>query len=273
MAKESKKTETKNTNGTKKRAKTKPSKRNITFYSIVGILGIVTLVFGFSVLNYFILEPGKSSGQPIYAYRTENLPVINEAEIASVESFGSGLSGVDSVEVTVQGPVIYFDVRVSASTELATAQELAEQMANKLIETVKIDEEGKTIHDFYELQLVVANEDPETLAETNRASEQEYIAQHELVIVQKAVDRAEQYPTADYIQRAYANLEMLDSESADYTTLKARIDALTELTAEQEEAMGEIPNIEIDTDVKPSELAEYPSWGTMNNAEGKFEWH
>ena len=97
----------------------KPSKkRNVTkkqvvLYSYIGVLAVVTVLFGYNVLKYFYLDPLKVAGQPIYGYRTENLQPITDSMISNAEQVGASQSGVKEIKVTVQGPVVYFDVRVN----------------------------------------------------------------------------------------------------------------------------------------------------------------
>ena len=80
-------------------------------------------------------------------------------------------------------------------------------------------------------------------------------------------------PTVANIERANKNIAyMQTSYPEEAAAFQKRVDALTELTAEQEEALGEIPMLEVDKEIKPSSIAEYPSWGTLNPETGKYDW-
>ena len=97
----------------------KPSKkRNVTkkqvvLYSYIGVLAVVTVLFGYNVLKYFYLDPLKVAGQQVFCYRTENLQPFSDSMISNAEQVGASQSGVKEIKVTVQGPVVYFDVRVN----------------------------------------------------------------------------------------------------------------------------------------------------------------
>ncbi|MDO5795158.1 MAG: hypothetical protein Q4Q00_13355, partial [Turicibacter sp.] len=92
-------------------------------------------------------------------------------------------------------------------------------------------------------------------------------------IVESIVADAEKYPTAAKINRAQQNIDIMKKsypEEAD--AFQARINALTELTAEQQEALGEIPELEVDQTIQQSDISAYPSWGAYDKETQTFEW-
>lgn len=243
------------------------TKKQIVLYSYIGVLAVVTVLFGYNVLNYFYFEPLKAAGQPIYGYRTESLDPISDSVISKVEQVGANQTGVEKMTVTVQGPVVYFDVRVSNGVELETAHAAAEAAANEFL-----SQAGEAAND-YAVQLVVSTGDIEELKEANREEELAYVKEHDVAIIESIVADAEKYPTAAKINRAQQNIDIMKKsypEEAD--AFQARINALTELTAEQQEALGEIPELEVDQTIQQSDISAYPSWGAYDKETQTFEW-
>ena len=262
----------------------KPSKkRNVTkkqvvLYSYIGVLAVVTVLFGYNVLKYFYLDPLKVAGQPIYGYRTENLQPITDSMISNAEQVGASQSGVKEIKVTVQGPVVYFDVRVNDGVDVETARAAAEAAATEFLAQAGDVAKGYTV------QLVVSSGDIKTLVETNREEELAYYKEHRLDIVERIVAQAEKYPTAKNIERAQDNINVMPKDYNEKTgqyearypeekaAFQARIDALTPLTAEEEEELGEIPYLEVDQSIKPTNISPYPCWGAYDTTTETFEW-
>lgn len=243
------------------------TKKQIVLYSYIGILAVVTVLFGYNVLNYFYLEPMKEAGKPMYGHRTENLQTISESVLSKAEQVGASKSGVSSVTVSVEGPVVYFDVRVNDGVDIEDAQAAAEAAANALLA------DAGDIANDYNLQLVVANGDIEALGAANREEELAYVKEHDIAIVEEIIANAEKYPTAANIQRANANIKVIKkSYEEEAAAFQARIDALTELTAEQEEALGEIPTLVVDTQIKPTTISTFPSWGAYDRNSETYNW-
>ena len=230
------------------------SKNEIALYSFIGVLAVVTVLFAYNVISYFYIEPTKAAGKPQYGDRLDGLVTIDQSIINDAQSYGSGLSGVQSVNITVEGMIVYIDVRVDSTTALTTAQANTEKISDYLIDAM--DKANANSSQAYNFQLVVANEDPKTLVDTNRAEELDYIKQHDVAIVEQVVGYAEEYPTVANIERANKNIAyMQTSYPEEAAAFQKRVDALTELTAEQEEALGEIPTLEVDKEIKPSSIA------------------
>ena len=125
----------------------------------------------------------------------------------------------------------------------------------------------------YTLQLVVSTGDIDDLKATNREEELAYVKEHDVAIVELIVADAEKYPTAAKINRAQQNIDLMKKsypEEAD--AFQARINELTELTAEQEEALGEVPVLEVDQTIQQSDISNYPSWGAYDKETQTFEW-
>ncbi len=253
-------------------AKKTSKKRNLTkkqtvLYSYIGVLAVVTVLFGYNVLKYFYLDPIKVAGQPVYGYRTENLEPISDAIISKVEQVGLSQSGVNEINVKVQGPVVYFDVRVNDGVDVEKARVVAEAAANEFLS------QAGDIANNYTLQLIVSVGDIKTLAAENREEELAYIKEHDIAIIELIVANAEKYPTAANIQRAQDNIDLMPKDySEEAAAFQARINALTELTAEEIEALGEIPYLEVDQTIKPTEISLYPSWGAYDKTTEQFTW-
>lgn len=243
------------------------TKKQIVLYSYIGVLAVVTVLFGYNVLNYFYFEPLKAAGQPIYGYRTESLKSISDSLISKVEQVGVNQTGVEKVTVNVKGPVVYFDVRVSTGVELETAHAAAEATANEFL-----SQAGEVAND-YTLQLVVSTGDIKELKQVNREEELAYVKEHDVEIVESIVADAEKYPTAAKINRAQQNIDIMKKyypEEAD--AFQSRVDALTELTAEEQEALGVIPELEVDQTIQQSDISSYPSWGAYDKETQTFKW-
>ena len=255
-------------------AKTKKrSQKEVVLYSFIGVLGVISILFAYNVVDYFYLTPMKIAGKPLYGNRTENIVEVADSVVNKAVSYGEDQSGVDEVNITVQGPVIYIDVRVSNSTALSTAQKAAEKISDYLID--EINQTSKDSATNYDFQLVVSSGDITKLAEENREAELEHIKENDMRIVDEVVTNAEKYPTAANIQRANANIDLLaKTYKEEAEAFRQRIGALTELTAEQEEALGEIPTLVVDKNVPTSAITEngYPSWGTIDPDTGKYTW-
>lgn len=262
----------------------KPSKkRNVTkkqvvLYSYIGVLAVVTVLFGYNVLKYFYLDPLKVAGQPVYGYRTENLQPITDSMISNAEQVGASQSGVKEIDVRVQGPVVYFDVRVNDGVDVETARAAAEAAATEFLA------QAGDIANDYTLQLVVSAGDLKALVQTNREEELAYYKEHRLDIIERIVAHAEEYPTSKNIERAQNNINVMPKDYNEATgqyevrypeekaAFQARIDALKPLTAEEEEALGEIPYLEVDQTIQPTDISPYPSWGAYDKTTDTFEW-
>lgn len=253
-------------------AKKTSKKRNLTkkqtvLYSYIGVLAVVTVLFGYNLLNYFYLDPMKAAGQPVYGYRTEKLEPISDAIISKAKEVGSSQSGVKEVSIKVQGPLVYFDIRVNDGVDVQKARAAAEAAANEFLS------QAGDIANNYTLQLITSVGDIKELATKNREEELAYIKQHDIAIIELIVANAEKYPTAANIQRAKDNINLMPQEySQEATVFNERIKALKELTAEEEEALGEIPYLEVDQTIKPTDISSYPSWGVYDKTTKKFIW-
>lgn len=253
-------------------------KKRVILYSYIGILAVLTVLFGFHLLKYFYLDPLSVAGRPVYGYRTENLESISDSVIAAAEEKGAQQSGVNEVKVTVQGPVVYVNVQVNDGVDVETARAAAEATATKML-----DEIGDKSQE-YSFQLVVSTGDVKALTDANREQELEYYKQHRLDIVEQIVAHAEEYPTQENIDRAKNNIKVMpkdyNKKTGEYEyrykeekeAFDARIEALTVLTAEEEEALGEIPYLEVDQAIKPTEISDYPSWGAYDKNTQSFVW-
>ena len=62
--------------GAKKTSEKRVTKKRAVLYGYIGVLAVVTVLFGYNVLKYFYLDPLKVAGQPVYGYRTEELQTI-----------------------------------------------------------------------------------------------------------------------------------------------------------------------------------------------------
>ena len=272
-AEKTKKETTTNTKTTKAKSKQKRSKKEVWFYSFLGVLGILTVLLAYDALDYFYLTPMKSAGKPLYGYRTENLVTVEDSMISSAITYGLDQTGVDEVDILVTGPVIYIDVRVSSNTDLTTAQASAEKISDYLIG--EINEVSKDAAKEYDFQLVVSSGNLKQLAEENREAELEHIKENDIRIVEQVVAYAEEYPTATNIQRANKNIEViLKSYPEEAEKFQARVDQLDEYTAEEEEALGEIPTLTVDKNVPTSTITEdgYPSWATIDAETNEYIW-
>ncbi len=253
-------------------------KKRVILYSYIGVLTVVTVLFGFHVLKYFYLDPLSTAGHPVYGHRTENLESISESVIASAEEKGAQQPGVSEVKVTVQGPVVYVKVQVDEGVDVETAREAAEVTATQML-----DEVGDKLAD-YSIQLVVSSGDVNELTDANREQELEHYKQHRLEIVEQIVAHAEEYPTQENIERAKSNINVMpkdyNKETGEYEyrykeekeAFEARIEALTPLTAEEEEALGDIPYLEVNQEIEPTEISDFPSWGAYDKNTQLFEW-
>lgn len=247
------------------------SKKDIVLYSFIGVLAVLTVLFAYNVVDYFYLDPIKASGKPQYGDRLNDLTPVSESIINDAVSYGNGQSGVKTVDITVEGMVVYIDVRVDSTTAIATAKASAEKISDYLI--TAMDKANANSSNAYNFQLVVANEDPQALVDKNRAEELEYIKNHDVAVVEQVIAYAEEYPTATNLDRANKNIVYLEKTyPEEAAAFQKRVAALTELTAEQEEALGEIPTLEVEKEIKPSSIAEYPSWGTLNKETNKYDW-
>lgn len=252
-------------------SKTNRSKKEIAFYSFIGVLAVVTVLFAYNIIDYFYIEPTKLAGKPLYGDRLEDLVPVDDAVINDAQSYGTSQPGVNSVKITIEGMIAYIDVRVDSTTDVETAKSSAENISNYFISA--INNANADSSKEYNFQLVVSNEDPQALEDKNRTEELEYIKAHDISIVEQVVAYAEKYPTATNIERANKNIAYMQTSYPDEAAaFQQRVDNLTELTAEQEEALGEIPTLEVDKEIKPSTIAQYPSWGTLNTETGQYEW-
>ena len=248
----------------------KRSQKKVVFYSFIGVLSIL---LAYNVVDYFYLTPIQLAGKPLYGNRMENIVEVADNVVSKAVSYGEGQSGVDEVNITVQGPIVYIDVRVSNSTALSTAQKTAEKISDYLMD--EMNQTSKDSAANYDFQLVVSSGDITKLAEENREAELEHIKENDMRIVDEVVTYAEEYPTAANIQRANANIDLLaKTYKEEAEAFRSRINALKEYTAEEEEALGDIPTLVVDKNVPTSTITKngYPSWGTIDPDTGNYIW-
>ena len=272
-AEKTKKETTTNAKTTKAKSKQQRSKKEVWFYGLLGVLGVLTVLLAYDALDYFYLAPAKSAGKPLYGDRTENLVTIEDSMISSTRTYGLNQSGVAEVDILVNGPIIYIDVRVTPNTDLTMAQASAEKISDYLID--EINKVNKDAAKEYNFQLVVSSGNLIQLAEENRVAELEHIKENDIRIVEEVVAYAEEYPTAANIQRANKNIEViLKPYPEEVKKFQARVKQLVEYTAEEEEALGEIPTLTVDKNVPTSTITAdgYPSWATIDTETNKYIW-
>lgn len=292
-AEKTKKETTTNAKTTKVKSKQQRSKKEVWFYGLLGVLGVLTVLLAYDALDYFYLAPAKLAGNPLYGYRTENLVTVEDSMISSTRTYGLNQSGVAEVDILVNGPIIYIDVRVTPNTDLTTAQASAEKISDYLID--EINKVNKDAAKEYNFQLVVSSGDLKQLVEENRVAELEHIKENDIRIVEEVVAYAEEYPTAANIARAKKNIELilmsyptaaytdsanrnikviLESYLEEAEKFQARVDQLDEYTAEEEEALGEIPTLTVDKNVPTSTITAdgYPSWATIDTETNEYIW-
>ncbi len=234
---------------------------------VCGLL-LMTLLFGYMLADYFILEPMRSAGKPVYGDRLSSLGVIKEEVIEQVQLSGNAQEGVKQTVISVKGPNIYVSLTVEEGVSLNDARTKAEQVASELV-----TQTGDSINS-YSMQLVVSSGDTETLLTTNREAEEAQIKAHDLSIVEAIVSHTERYPTAENMQRSQANIDlMMKSYPEEAVVFQNRIDNLTEYTAEQEEALGDIPILTVERAIPRTTISDYPNWGTFDLSTLTFHWN
>lgn len=242
---------------------------------------VLTGLFVYHAVDYLYLQPMAHAGAPVFGSRLELLDEIPERVPASAQSFANGLEGVTSSEVSVEGANVFIKLIVPEGTALDTARHQAESVALHFREEAGGSDEG------YGFQLVVSTPDfgnDGGLRDYNRELMAEHTHQFALTLISALAEFAEQYPTIENITRVLDNASVnrtrqriSDEELAEF---EGRMAALTPWTDEESENWielhGKLPRLAelpYDNRIPPSNLAEFPSWGTINQETGAFIWN
>lgn len=230
-------------------------------------LGIITIGFGYVVVDYFYLDPLQQIGKPVYADRLIDLKPIDTNVLETFKHDASKQDGVLGLEILPQGEVIYLKLMVDSETSLEEAQSIASLTSETLVKQLGDSLEG------YNLQVIVSSGDTNELLNLNRELELAYVKEHDIQVVEQVIAYTEEYPTTTNIERSQANINLLKkSYSEEAQAFQVRLDALTPYTAEQEANLGEIPVLVVDQIIPTSELADFPSWGVVNLKDGSIAW-
>jgi len=239
----------------------------------VGILVVTTLILGFHLIFTLIIYPRSIAGSPIFGNRLDYIEEIPNTVVTSTEEFGFSQSRVENVKIMINGPVVYFDVRVDEEADVATARRSAEAIANFFLN--EADEVGSD----YNLQLVVSKGDINELRQTNREEVNAHVQAHLLIVYEAITAHAELYPTENNINRIYQNINLWSGSEEEVANFRDRADALEPMTAEEEERLAEVNggvvpsyNSSESRIIPPSDIADFPSWGTLNKTTGEIDW-
>lgn len=265
-------TSTENKNSKENKKFKRARARKVIFRLYIGLLMLVTLVFGMYVFNVLYLRPVRTAGSPVFGNRLEDIEPIPNHIVRETETFGASKAHIDRVTISITGRVVYFDVRVVEGTPAATARESTEEIAQYFL-----DEVGEIAAD-YSIQLVVSKGDIRQLRDNNRAAVIEHKREHTLFLIEEITAFAERYPTEDNINRMAQNIAAFrrfwDEETI--SAYEARFNALTPLTEEEQENLreqygGNLPEADVSREIPRSNIAEFPIWGVLNQR-GRFEW-
>lgn len=264
----------------------KEKKLNITkrikkpsFALIYGmILFVATIVLVWSVLYNLWWIPKSSTGTPVLGYRTEDITELDEAWITATEEFGGNQTNVDEVEIfSTTGPVIYFDVRIIEGTSRENARVAATEIVEYFIEIsdeVALD---------YNLQVAVSYGDIAELKKENQAAVTAHVHEYYWSLTEAILAFAEEVPSSDNVKRAYDNLIayensiILSAGEDELARMRSRQEAITVMTPEQEVSMveeeGQIPRYNNSRQVPPTEISQFPNWGSWNGQSSTIDWN
>ena len=266
----------------------KVRKRMFQAYALILIL--VTGIFGYHLLDYFVLSHNETAGEPVFGNRLDYLDEIPQSIKDSAMRFGNGLPGIVSVDLDNRGAVIFLKVEVNGATEVSEAQESAEQIMEFFLEEAGSRTEG------YNFQLVVTTGDSAELAQQNRQASIDHIYDHFYFLAEQTLSHAEEFPATDFIDRAQGNINIFanrfgsaagthrnnfrETTADKVAALQERLDAITPWTADEEEEQAErfngtLPTVLQGTDrlIPPSNVSDFPSWGIINRDTGDVQWN
>jgi len=272
----------------KKIRRAKVRKRFFQLYVLLLIL--VTGAFGYHLVDVFVLQHQAAAGIPEFGNRLEYIQDIPQSLKDDTANFGSTLPGVVSANIDNRGVVIFVDVRVESHLDIATAQNTAQQITSHFLEAAGDLASG------YNIQIVVANDSPETLADENRQASIDHIYNHFFFLAETTVNHAEEFPSQGNINRAQDNISVFNTRfnsptgahennfretaASGVATLQARLDAIVPWTeTEESDALeahgGSLPNVlqGVERLVPQSNVNDFPSWGIINRETNEFQWN
>ena len=254
--------------------------RKPRFAVIYGIIMfIATCVFVGWVLYDLWWLPRVETGIPILGYRMDDIPDIDEIWLSRAVEFGNNQDYTDYVDIFWnEGPVIYFNIRVLEETELDDARSVASDIVEYLIEI------SNQVVLYYNLQAVISYGDIAQRRTENQAAVAYHVHEYNWSLTEAILAHAEEYPSRGNVSRADQNLNtfassiIISAGEEELERMQARHEEITAWTDEQEdewvEEHGAIP-VYGDGDVRqvpPSEISEFPNWGTWSNQHERMIW-
>lgn len=242
------------------------------------ILCIATIVLAGAVIYTLWWTPRSATGAPILGYRMEGIAELEESWITQTEDFGGNHEHIDDVKITLTtGPVIYFDVRVIEGTSRRNAREAATVIVEHFIE---ISDEAAL---DYNLQVVISYGDIAAIIEENQAAVTAHVHEYYWLLTEAILAFAEQVPSSFNVTRAYENINAFENSiilaagEDELARMRSRQEAITVLTSEEEaarvEAEGQIPRYSNPVQVPPTEISQFPNWGTWNTRRSRIDWN
>jgi len=246
---------------------------------LAGLVGI--LLLHFIITLWWV--PRRDAGSPVLGDRMEGIQELEDSWISETTTFGQERSNVYSFSIFWNsGPVVYFNVQVDEGVSRSDARSVATDIVAHFVELT----DG--VAEDYDIQVVISRvgDDVRELIEVNHEAVRDHAFEHIHNIVETTLAHAEQYPTFNNINRAYENINIVYTGvirtvvgEEGLEAMRERLDAIVELTAEQEDQLAEelgvviVPGASIDRSVPPSDISTFPNFGVWNHDRERIDWN
>ncbi|MCL2559167.1 MAG: hypothetical protein FWE07_01655 [Turicibacter sp.] len=267
-----------------KKRRTKP---RVAFLYGIGLF-VATAVFAGVVLYQLWWQPRVATGNPIFGYRMEEMPELNEAWLSATEEFGGNQVHVDYVEVIwMSGPVIYFNIRVEEGISLSEAHSAAVPILEYFIETsneAALDYSLQVVVSYGEIAYLDGDGNLAGLRADNQREVAAHTHEYHRSFAESTLEYAERYPSRANMTRANDNINSLFTASIlaaggeeELESMRTRFAAITPMTDEEEsafiESQGYIPEYSGVWQVPPTNISDFPNWGVWNNRRSRIDWN
>ena len=246
-------------------------KKWLKFRHVYGfLLFLLTLALAGHAFDLLVLTPRREVGI-ILGYRMENIQALEEAWMRETETFGGTLPHVDDVTIFWNtGPVVYVSVRVDPGTSLNDARYVAREVIEFFIEA------SHEVARQYDIQVVVSYGDVAEQRAANHTAVAQHVHDYHHQLVEAILAHAEQYPNEFNIHRASENLSAFAYSitvavgESGLEEMRARLNGLVAVDL----AIGnEMPVYAGERQVPPSNISEFPNWGTWSNERSSISWN
>lgn len=251
-------------------------KKRLKFRHIYAlIMLLVTAVLIFHVVNLLVFTPRRDAGIPSHGHRMDDIQELEPYWKSETESFGETLDNVEGVSIFWNnGPVVYVSVRVEEGTTLRRARRSAREVIEHFIEV------SDDVLLQYDIQVVVSYGDVVAQREENHEAVIQHVHEYNHSLVEDILAWAERYPSEYNVSRATRNINDFSNSITvvvgedGLEEMRSRVDGIDIVSEAYDVEDHELmPRFIANVQIPPSDISDFPNWGTWNNRRARIDWN